>query len=51
MTAAQWAGFYGMLHVHEVILDKLEEFSQPAEKWMDDPNKYFIVGSDLAPEE
>ena len=50
MTAAQWAPFYGMLRVHEDIQDKLKEFSKPAEQWTDDPDKYFIVGSD-PPEE
>jgi len=50
MTAAQWAGFYGMLRVHEDIRDKLEEFSKPAEQWTDDPNEYFIAGSDPAEE-
>jgi len=46
MTATQWAGFYGMLRVHEDIQDKLEEFSKPAEQWTDDPDEYFIAASD-----
>jgi hypothetical protein len=46
MTPAQWARFYGMLRAHENILDKMEEYGKPAEKWTDDPNEYFIVGSD-----
>lgn len=49
MTAAQWTGFYSMLRVHEDILDKLDEISKPAEQWTDDPEEYFIAGSD--PEE
>ena len=50
MTTAQWAGFYGMLRVHEDIQDKLKEFSKPAERWTNDPNEYFIAGSDPAEE-
>ena len=50
MTATQWARFYGMLRVHEDIQDKLKESSKPAEQWNDDPDEYFIVGSD-PPEE
>ena len=50
MTATQWARFYSMLRVHEDIQDKLEESGEPAEKWTDDPNKYFIAGSDPAEE-
>lgn len=50
MTAGQWAGFYGMLRVHEDIQDKMDEFGKPAEQWTDDPNEYFIVASD-PPEE
>ena len=46
MSAAQWAGFYGMLHTHEKIKNQLEEYSKPAEQWTDDPDEYFIVGSD-----
>ena len=49
MTAAQWAGFYGMLRVHEDIQEKMEEFIKPAESWADDPDEYFILGSE--PEE
>ena len=51
MTTAQWTGFYDALRVHEDIQDKLKEFSKPAEQWTDDPNEYFIVGSDPAEEE
>ena len=51
MTAAQWAGFYGKLRVHEGIQDSLEEDSKPAGQWTDDPDQYFIVGSDPLEEE
>lgn len=50
MTSAQWTGFYRMLRVHEDIQEKMEEFSKPAERWTDDPDEYFIMGSD-PPEE
>jgi hypothetical protein len=46
MSAAQWAGFYGMLRTHENIKSQLEEYNKPTEQWTDDPNEYFIVGSD-----
>ena len=46
MTASQWARFYGMLRVHENIQDKLKEFNKPAEQWTNDPDEYFITGSD-----
>jgi len=46
MTAAQWGGFYRMLRVHEDIQEKLKEFSKPAKQYTDDPNEYFIAGSD-----
>lgn len=51
MTATQWGHFYGMLRVHEDIQEKLDEFRKPAEQWTDDPDQYFIVGSDPAEEE
>ena len=50
MTSAQWTGFYHMLHIHEDIQEKMEEFSKLAERWTDDPDEYFIMGSD-PPEE
>jgi hypothetical protein len=46
MTAAQWARFFDMLRVHEKIEDKLKEFNKPAEQWTNDPEEYFITGSD-----
>lgn len=47
MTTAQWASFYLMLHVHEDIQEKMEEFIiKPAESWSDNPNEYFILGSE-----
>jgi hypothetical protein len=51
MTPHQWARFYATLQVHENIRNKLKEFGQPAEEWTDDPNKYFIAGSDPADDE
>ena len=49
MNAAQWEGFYGMLRVHEGIQEKMEESIKPAEHWSNDPDEYFILGSE--PEE
>jgi hypothetical protein len=46
MTAAQWARFYDTLRVHEKIEDKLKEFKKPVEQWTNDPEEYFITGSD-----
>lgn len=46
MTASQWGSFYRMLHVHEDIQDKLEEFTKPAKQYTNDPNEYFIAESD-----
>jgi len=46
MTTTQWAKFYSMLCVHEDIQEKLKEFSKPTEHWTDDPEEYFILGSD-----
>jgi hypothetical protein len=48
MTASQWTKFYGMLRVHGDILEKLKESTKPAEHWDDDPEEYFIMGSDPA---
>ena len=31
--------------------EKLKEFSRPVEHWTDNPDEYFIVGSDPAEEE
>ena len=51
MSAAQWAQFYSMLRAHEKIQDGLKEFSKPAKPWTDNPNEYFIAGSDPLEEE
>ena len=51
MSATQWAQFYSMLHVHKKIEDGLKEFSKPAEPWTNNPDEYFIVGSNLLKEE
>ena len=40
-----------MLRVHKKIEDGLKEFSKPAEPWTDNPDEYFIVGSDPLEEE
>ena len=50
MTPAQWGHFYGMLRVSESIQDDLKEFNKPIEQWTNDPDEYFITGSDPADE-
>ena len=41
-----WDGTYaGLVHAED-IHEKLREFSKPVEQWTDDPNEYFIAGSD-----
>lgn len=51
MTAVQWDRFYDMLRVHEDLIEEMREFNRPAENWTDDPDEYFIVGSDPAEDE
>jgi hypothetical protein len=46
MSAPQWGKLYGMLRVNEEMLEELKEHSKPIEHWTDDPEEYFIVGSD-----
>jgi len=46
MTAAQWGKLYDMLRVQEDIQEKLKDASKPTKHWTDDPEEYFIVGSD-----
>jgi len=39
------------LEFSEGVREKLDECSKPVETWTDDPNEYFIVGSDPVEEE
>ena len=48
MTDSQWERFYAGLGYTEAINEKLKECSRPVQHWTDDPNEYFIVGSEPA---
>jgi len=48
LSASQWDSFYAALGYTEGVQEKLKEFSRPVEHWTDDPEEYFIVGSDPA---
>jgi len=46
LSDSRWDGIYvGLAHTEDVH-EKLREFSKPVEQWTDNPNEYFIVGSD-----
>ena len=51
LTISQWNSFYTSLRLAGDFQEKLKEFSRPVENWTDDPNAYFIMGSDPAEEE
>ena len=46
LSDSRWDGIYAGLAYTEEIHKKLRECSKPVEQWTDDPNEYFIVGSD-----
>ena len=46
MNTVQWNSFYKGLAYTDQFHEKLKEFGRPAEHWTDDPNEYFVVGSD-----
>ena len=51
MNDSQWTKFYSALDFAGEMEEKLKEFSRPVEHWTDNPDEYFIVGSDPAEEE
>ena len=51
LTNSRWGGFYAGLAFSQDVQEKLSECSKPVETWTDDPNEYFIVGSDPVEEE
>ena len=51
LSNSRWEGFYAGLAFSEGVREKLSECSKPVETWTDDPNEYFIVGSDPIEEE
>jgi len=48
MSASQWNNLYAAIRFAGGVQDKLEEFSKPVQHWTDDPDEYFIMGSDPA---
>ncbi|KAF9641975.1 hypothetical protein BDM02DRAFT_3133425 [Thelephora ganbajun] len=48
LSTSQWNTFYTGLGYTEGVHEKLNEFSRPVKRWTDDPDEYFIVGSDPA---
>jgi len=48
LKALQWNKIYAALKYNEGYQERLKVFSQPVEHWTDDPEEYFIVGSDPA---
>ena len=46
LSNSQWNSIYGGLEVTEDVHKRLNEFSRPVEQWTDNPEEYFIVGSD-----
>ena len=51
LSDSKWEAFYAALAYSEGVQEKLSECSKPAETWTNDPNDYFIVGSDPVEEE
>ena len=47
LSSSQWIGIFSGLEYTEGIQEKLNEFSKPVEKWMDNPEECFIVLLDL----
>jgi hypothetical protein len=48
LSSSKWNGFNGALANAKGIQEKLKECSRPVERWTNDPEEYFIVGSDPA---
>ena len=46
LSDSRWDGIYAALAHTEDVHEKLKEFSKPVEQWTDDPDEYFIAGSD-----
>ena len=47
LSASKWSGFNRALETSQSIQDQLDEY-RPVERWTDDPEQYFIMGSDPA---
>ena len=48
LSDSKWRGFNGALASCKSVQDQLKEYSRPVERWTDDPEEYFIMGSDPA---
>ena len=48
LSNSRWNGINGALASAKDLLDKLKKASQPVVRWTNDPEEYFIVGSDPA---
>jgi len=46
ISDSRWDSFYAALAYTEGVHEKMSEFSRPVEHWTDNPDEYFIVGSD-----
>lgn len=51
LSNSRWENFYAALAFSEDVQEKMSECSKPVETWTDDPNEYFIFGSDPVEEE
>ena len=48
LSDLQWNRIYAALEYSEGFQERLRAFSRPVEHWTDDPEEYFIMGSDHA---
>ena len=46
LSGSRWEGFYAGLAYSEGVEKRLRECRKPTETWVNDPDEYFIVGSD-----
>ena len=46
ISDSRWESFYMALAHTEEVHEKMSEFSKPVEHWTDNPDEYYIVGSD-----
>ena len=46
LSITQWNNFYAGLGFAGEMEEKFNEFSRPVEHWTDNPDEYFIAGSD-----
>lgn len=51
LSTSQWNNFYAALSYAEDVQERLEGYSCPVEHWTDNPDEYFIIGSDPVDEE